>query len=339
MNINTPASSLVVCCPPSAPGCAPESDCFQPASAACDPATGCCPPTKNLVYTVAFDAPGSESYRFLGKMLASSLVKTFFTGDILVFRNSPAPLYLVERKGLDEYYIDTPPMGGQEGARRAWCWKYKVADLIPNPEQYDKILFLDCDSLALRNLDHLLEGDWDIAYQPERGKPMSGPTYNAFLAAEEMAAANRREGANSGTLAVRGSRFREVMRRWQEIDESEPVRDTGFRDQASWNALLIRERMRAEREKEAAKEEGNAEDAPGPAGRAALPAALKLEPFPVGEVQFPGYLDPTYQSYSRAALTHNILPDTKEKIEFTFGLYMRTFYCDPTGLFFSMLEM
>ncbi len=42
---------------------------------------------------------------------------------------------------------------------------------------------------------------------------------------------------------------------------------------------------------------------------------------------------------AKAALTHNILPDTKEKIEFTFGLYMRTFYCDPTGLFLSMLEI
>ncbi len=76
----------------------------------------------------------------------------------------------------------------------------------------------------------------------------------------------------------------------------------------------------------------------GTDGTPVLPG-LKLQPFPVGEVQFPGYLDPTYQSYSRAALTHNILPDTKEKIEFTFGLYMRTFYCDPTGLFSSMLEM
>ena len=56
-------------------------------------------------------------------------------------------------------------------------------------------------------------------------------------------------------------------------------------------------------------------------------------------MQFPGYLDPHYSSYTKAALTHNIMPDTLEKIEFTFGLYMRTFYCDPTGLFFSMLEM
>ena len=38
---------------------------------------------KNLIYTIAFDSPNSEGYRFLGKMLASSLVRTFFNGDII----------------------------------------------------------------------------------------------------------------------------------------------------------------------------------------------------------------------------------------------------------------
>jgi hypothetical protein len=76
-------------------------------------------PRKNLVYTIAFDAPNSESYRFLGKMLASSLLRTFFTGDIMVFRNSPAPLFLVERKGLEEVYLETPPLHGQERAEWA----------------------------------------------------------------------------------------------------------------------------------------------------------------------------------------------------------------------------
>ena len=202
-----------------------------------------------------------------------------------------------------------------------------MAGLIENPDQYDKILFLDCDSLVLRNIDHLLEGDWDIRYQPERGSLMQGRKFNAFLTAEELAgAAAKRDGANSGTLAVRGSRFYEVMEEWQGIDETEPLRDSGLRDQASWNALLLR-----------AVAEGGA---PGAVleNPPALPAS-KIQPFPAGEVQFPGYLDPAYQSYSKAALTHNILPDTKEKIEFTFGLYVRTFFCDPTGLFFSMLEM
>ena len=98
------------------------------------------------------------------------------------------------------------------------------------------------------------------------------------------------------------------------------MRDSGFRDQASRNALLLRSQ--------------------GVGSAGASPHWVwKAEPFPTGEVQFPGYLDPHYTSYSKAALTHNILADTKEKVEFTFGLYMRTFYCDPTGLFFSMLEM
>lgn len=135
-----------------------------------------------------------------------------------MFRNSPAPLFLVERKGLDEVFLETPDMYGQERASFAWCWKYRVAPLIENPEQYDKILFVDCDSLALRNIDHLLEGEWDIRYQPERGKPMNGKSFNAFLTEEEMAVAASRDGANSGTLAVRGSIFHEVMEEWQAID-------------------------------------------------------------------------------------------------------------------------
>ncbi|MEZ5301897.1 MAG: hypothetical protein R3F11_14805 [Verrucomicrobiales bacterium] len=33
-------------------------------------------------------------------------------------------------------------------------------------DAFDKVLFLDCDCLALRNIDHLLEGDWDIRFHP-----------------------------------------------------------------------------------------------------------------------------------------------------------------------------
>jgi len=59
---------------------------------------------------------GPESCRVLGKMLTSSLLKTFFTGETAIFRNSPAPLYLVERKRLEEVYVETPDLYGQERA-------------------------------------------------------------------------------------------------------------------------------------------------------------------------------------------------------------------------------
>lgn len=274
-------------------------------------------PKPNLIYTVIFDAPGSESYRFLGKMLVSSLLRTFFSGEILVFRNSPTPLFLVQRKGLDEIFLETPEMYGQSRAEFAWCWKYRVAELI-DTSRYDKIMFLDADTLALRNVDHLLEGDWDVRYQPERVRSADAKCFNAFFTDSELVLAANRAGINSGTLAIKADIFYEVMAKWQEIDESETLRDSGSRDQASWNALLLRNDLSQ-----------SAGDKP----------YWRAQSFPDSEIQFPGFIDPDYNCYTKAALTHNIFSNTKDKIEFTFGLYMRTFFCDPSGLFLSFLEM
>lgn len=261
---------------------------------------------RHLVYTIAFDPPGCSGHRALAKMLASSLLKTFFDGDIIIFRNSEAPLFLVERKGLEEVYIETPELRGVEGAEYSWCWKYRVAEMI-DAGKYDKVLFLDCDCLALRNIDHLLQGDWDIAYKPEPGLRITRTQFHCFLTEEEMKTLWC-DGVNSGTLAVRGSKFHEVMRTWEQIDISETNRPRSCSDQASWNRLL-------------------------------LDTQLKIQPFPSGEVQFPMYLDPLFPSYSKAALTHNFGGNMLEKVHFTFGLYMQAFYCDPGVLFLQFLEV
>lgn len=292
------------------------------------------PLRKNLIYTVVLDAPGAEGYRFLGKMLVSSLLRTFFTGDIVVFRNSENPLFLVERKGLEEVYVETPPIIGQAGAEQAWCWKYKVAEML-DVRGYDKVLFLDADCLALRNVDHLLEGDWDIAYQVEREWPGNAAAYSGFYTAEELVRAAPRDGVNSGTMAVRAEIFHEVIKEWALIDTGPMARpESGFRDQASWNALLMRkgtmDQGKVDNGGDVSTPEGTGMDC-GP--------RWKAVPFPQGEIQFPMYVDPHYLNYSQAALTHNCGGDTLEKVQFSFGLYMRTFFCDPTGLFFSMLEM
>lgn len=289
-------------------------------------------PVRNLIYTIVMDAPGAEGYRFLGKMLVSSLLRTFFTGDIVVFRNGEVPLFLVERKGLEEVFIETPPMSGKAGAEAAWCWKYRVAEML-DVRGYDKVMFLDADFLALRNIDHLLEGDWDIACQPERGRSADDGDFNGFYTDAELKSAGGRTGINSGSWAVRASCFHEVMRQWREIDTGRwPRRENGFRDQASWNTFLRRRGKGSGFgvQKSDAGEGNDAEEE----GR-----EWKVEFFPEGEIQFPMYLDPDYRSYHKAALTHNCGMNTLGKVEFSFGLYMRTFFCDPTGLFFSMLEM
>ena len=261
---------------------------------------------RHLAYTIAFDPPGCSGHRALAKMLVSSLLKTYFNGDIVVFRNSEAPLFLVERKGVEEVYIETPELHESKGAEYSWCWKYRVADRI-EAEKYDRILFLDCDCLALRNIDHLLEGDWDIAYKPEPGLQISRGQFSCYLTDDEMESL-RCDGVNSGTLAVRGSRYREVMREWERIDSSETTRPRTCSDQASWNRLLL--------------------DTP-----------LKIRPFPEREVQFPMYLDPLFPAYSKAALAHNFGGNMVEKVQFTFGLYMQNFYCDPSALFLQFLDV
>lgn len=172
---------------------------------------------------------------------------------------------------------------------------------------YDKVMFLDCDCLALRNLDHLLAGDWDIAYKPEPGLRIGLAQFSSFLTDAELKDLWC-DGVNSGTLAVRASRFHEVMAEWERIDMAAPPRKRICSDQASWNRLL-------------------------------LDTKLKIRPFPEGEIVFPMYLNPRFPDYHKAALAHNLGGSLIEKIHFTFGLFMQNFYCDPSGLFLDFLEV
>ena len=57
---------------------------------------------KLLIYTVAYDLPGWRGSRTMCKLLCSSLLRGFWSGEILVLRNFAQPLFPVERKGLEE---------------------------------------------------------------------------------------------------------------------------------------------------------------------------------------------------------------------------------------------
>ncbi|MEZ5301895.1 MAG: hypothetical protein R3F11_14795 [Verrucomicrobiales bacterium] len=69
------------------------------------------------IYTIAFDAPGyALAQRAMAKLLASSLLRTFFDGEILIFRNSPAPIFAIERERVDEIYIEMDSVGVRRAA-------------------------------------------------------------------------------------------------------------------------------------------------------------------------------------------------------------------------------
>lgn len=271
---------------------------------------------RHLAYVVAFDPPGSPGHRMMGKMLASSLLRTYFDGDIIVFRNSPEPLFRVQRVGLEEFYIPTPEVRGLEGAEYSWCWKYKVREVI-DASRHDKVLFLDADCLVLRNIDHLLEGPWDIAFQPELALNIDSPQFSCFLTDGEKATL-KRPGVNSGTLAVRGAIFQEAMAEWERIDMSEPPQPRGCSDQGSWNRLLLDHTT---------------------AGLNPREAKWRAVRFERGEVQFPIYLDPKWSDYKHAAIVHCLGGDTRDKLRFMFGLYMGTFFFDDSSTLVNLLEM
>ena len=165
----------------------------------------------------------------MAKLLAVSRLKTFFSGEIVVFRNSEAPLFMVERSGLREVQIEDRWENPCEA-------KFEIAGLI-DAERCDKILYVDADCLALGNIDHLFDFEEDVRYTEEPGMPLTKEQFNAYLTKEEMALP--RQGSNSGIWIVRAGRFAEAMAEWKRIHATKPRRARHFADQPAWNKLLL----------------------------------------------------------------------------------------------------
>ncbi|HWB06754.1 MAG TPA: hypothetical protein VG796_27265 [Verrucomicrobiales bacterium] len=249
----------------------------------------------SLLYTVAFDPPGAGGMRQMVKMLGGSVVRTGFSGDMVIFRNAPAPVFMIGRQGLGEEYVETPDMEPRKLAEYAREWKAHAAAVIDGGS-YEWIVFLDADCLCLRNIDHLLaDRDCDILYQLETGGTVKQQTSKI----------------STGTWAVRGGCYRQVMEKWLTLREEEPVPETGSRDQRAWNRLIF----------DAAQE------------------GWRAEPFEAHEVQFPLGGDKDWRLYKDAAIVHCTGGTVPEKIQFMFGLYMQRFYHDASSTLLNVLEM
>lgn len=287
----------------------------------------------NLIYTVAFDLPGWRGSRTMTKLLCSSLLRSFWDGQIVVFRNFAEPLFPVERKGLEEVYIETQDFGlGQDAAqaclKNALQMRFRASEWIAHPEQYQWIVYLDADCLALRDISHLFAGEADILVQPEKGRSMyDEAVFNGYLGhamhcgcQEKVHSATcgakraipkngwlGRDGINAGTVAIKGEKFAEVCAEWQRIFDSEPSLHRDFRDQTAFNRLL-------------------------------LETDLKVRPFERGEIAFPLHLDKGFLDYSQAALLHFVGGEQKDKINLAFAMHMMRTYNEEGGLFLDLLE-
>jgi hypothetical protein len=192
-----------------------------------------------LVYTVALDPDGTTGHRNLAKMLVSSLLRTRFSGDIVVFHNSPGPLFMVQRAGVKEVVIKAPGSGTRNGTFAAFAQsaKHAVAKMIDHTA-YDKIMFIDCDAVALRNVDHLLQGEWDIAVFAEPGRSIQEECYGVYRTSKEVRSL-KREGLNSGTWAVSGSQYEKLISHWQAVEATPPKKEGWFREQSAFNRVVL----------------------------------------------------------------------------------------------------
>lgn len=243
----------------------------------------------NLCYTIAFDRPGQDAHRRMAKLLVTSLLRTNWHGEIVVFRNGSRPVMPRRHPGVHEEHIDAnldAPWHQVVG------WKYRVRNRL-HLAGISKVLFLDCDCLALRDINDLMFGSWDIYTAPEPGRIVEQP-FHGYLKDTEMADLKDQPGLNSGNFGVRASQFVGVMAEWERIDATPPARPSHHRNQHSWNRLILDTRLRRRN-------------------------------FAPGQVQFPFLHRAVYSDYRRAAIVHAADRSPEEKLSLLYGLWMGVF--------------
>jgi hypothetical protein len=244
----------------------------------------------NLCYTIALDQPGEDVHRRMARLLVASLIRTGWHGRVIIFHNSPQPVLPERHQDVEERRVAAAP---DSVWHRTMSWKYRLRDQI-DVTGFGKVLFLDCDIIALRDVNHLMMGSWDIYTAPEPGRITEFP-FNGYLTDTEMETLQTHPGINAGTIGIRASVFQEVMAEWERLDSVEPLRPSKARDQHSWNRFVLDTRFRCRH-------------------------------FGPREVQFPFLHRAVWPDYSRAALAHAAADRTpEEKFALLYGLWAAAF--------------
>jgi hypothetical protein len=275
-------------------------------------------PPMNLIYTVAFDPPGWRRSRFMAKILGSSLMRSGWSGRFLILKNFEDPVFLTDRSAIHEVMLPEsigPSLASErEGIlAEALRLRFEAAKIIENPERYDWIIYMDADCLVLRDIQHLFVGEVDLLVQPEYGRSLEGSrVFNGYLrTGRESAKAGvgwkGRFGVNAGVFAVRGSAYRDIMAEWSRVYSQDPLNHEEFRDQCSFNKLL-------------------------------LDADFRISAFERGEIMHPIHLERSYMDYKDAAILHFVGGDQNDKTKFGFGAYMARFFWDEGGMLLDLLE-
>jgi len=154
----------------------------------------------HLFASVLLDPPGSRTSRQLGKVQVSSLLRTLFPGEVVIWRNFPEPLYMMERKGVHEVdFIPDRPVeadGLKDLTRVAKC--QMARSLVDHASRYEWVILADAGVMALRNWDHLFERS----------------------EAEVLVTRSREGKIDPGLIAIRSEVFEKFVLKWEAVTGS-----------------------------------------------------------------------------------------------------------------------
>lgn len=233
------------------------------------------------------------------KGLISSLMKSLYTGSIVVFRNCEMPLYKVERKQLEEVFVPATAQGvGISDRQAAKDFLFDLCNHL-NPEDRQWVIIADPSGLALRNIDHLIPQELPGPYAPPEIDFL-------WLPIDNSAITGRVQMASLGLWAVRGEHLPLVLEKWK----------------SAWNEATG---QGADHEVEIWTQVVN--DLP-----------LQKRRFERGEVISPRLNAVDWEEVHHAAfITLPDWPDA-ERSKFLQSLYFGTYLGDETGMILNVLE-
>ena len=118
----------------------------------------------------------------------------------------------------------------------AYRAKYLLAEAIPR--RCERVMFLDCDCLVLKNPESYLQKTSGVLYAEEHWSPITGSQNHAYLTDQEMKSLNRRA-VNSGVFAMSREELDVFAKRWAEWDRASPEREKICYDQPAFVRTLL----------------------------------------------------------------------------------------------------
>jgi len=162
-----------------------------------------------LFASVLLEEPASRSARQLGKTQISSLLRYFFNGEIVVWRNFSEVLYPISRTGVYEFdFTPSSPLRKKANLEQIYLEAklQQACSLVEHASRYSWTIFADNDVLALRNWDHLFENQ----------------------EADLLISKNQSGFADPGFFAIRSSRYADFVEAWKGQVESSLEKNQSF---------------------------------------------------------------------------------------------------------------